>query len=114
MNSNSKDYMLGLFLVSGLMSDLLFTSAYGQLASNDSSQSNQSTNPNISEGIGSAKEWGQVLSNNSEIIANNTPIGNPNASIAGEDGLPNPMQRIQVWPIKQPIKQPIKGLPIDP
>ena len=82
MNSNSKDYMLGLFLVSGLMSDLLFTSAYGQLASNDSSQSNQSTNPNISEGIGSAKELGQVLSNNSEIIANNTPIGNPNASIA--------------------------------
>ena len=74
--------MVALFLVSGAMSCLLFTSAYSQSADNNSSQSNQSTNANVSQGIGSAKELTQVLGNNSEIMANNTPIGNPNASIS--------------------------------
>jgi hypothetical protein len=82
MNSRSKDYIVTLFLVSGVMSCLLFTSAYSQSAGNNSSQSNQSTNANVSQGIGSANELSQVLGNNSEIMANNTPIGNPNASIA--------------------------------
>ena len=36
MNSNSKDYIVALFLVSGVMSCLLFTSAYSQSASNTS------------------------------------------------------------------------------
>jgi hypothetical protein len=83
MNSNSKDYIVALFLVSGVMSCLLFTSAYSESASNTSGASNQSTSGNTSsQGIGSAQELSQVLGNNSEIIANNTSIGNPNASLA--------------------------------
>jgi hypothetical protein len=86
MNSTSKDYIVALFLVSGVMSCLLFTSAYSQSASNNSgssSSSNQSTSGNTSsQGIGSAQELSQVSGNNTEIIVNDTSIGNPNASLA--------------------------------
>ena len=83
MKSNSKDYIVALFLVSGVMSGLLFTSAYSQSMSNNSGGSNQRTSGNTSsQGIGSAQDLSQVLGNNTEIIANNTPIGNPNASLA--------------------------------
>ena len=82
MKSNSKDYIVALFLVSGVMSGLLFTSVYSQSMSNNSGAGNQSTSGNTSsQRIGNAQELSQVLGNNSEIKANNTPIGNPNASL---------------------------------
>lgn len=39
MNSNSNDYIIALFLVSGVMSALLFTPAYSRSASNNSGES---------------------------------------------------------------------------
>ena len=78
MNSNTRDYVVVLFLTLGLMSGFLFTSVYSQ---SNKSAGNQSGNTS-SQGIGSAQELSQVLGNNSEIIANNTAIGNPNASVA--------------------------------
>jgi hypothetical protein len=82
MDNSSKGNMAAIFIVLAAMAGLLFTSASGQSASNNSSQNNQSINTNKSQGIGSAKELSQVLGNNSEILANNTAIGNPNASMA--------------------------------
>ncbi|MFI5406092.1 MAG: hypothetical protein ACHQ1D_06215, partial [Nitrososphaerales archaeon] len=82
MDSSSKGNIVAIFIVSTAMAGLLFTYASGQSASNNSNQNNQSINTNKSQGIGSAKELSQVLGNNSEILANNTAIGNPNASMA--------------------------------
>ena len=82
MDSSSKGNIVAIFIVSAAMAGLLFTSASGQSASNNLSQNNRSINTNKSQGIGSAKELSQVLGNNSEILANNTAIGNPNASMA--------------------------------
>jgi len=82
MNSSPKGNIAAIFIVLVAMAGLFFTSASGQSTSNNSSQNNQSINTNKSQGIGSAKELSQVLGNNSEILANNTAIGNPNASMA--------------------------------
>jgi hypothetical protein len=53
-------------------------SIYGQPMGN----ANQSTGGNASQDVGNAQKLTQSLGNNSEILANNTPIGNPNASMA--------------------------------
>ncbi len=79
MNSNTRNYVAALFVTLGLMSGLLFTSAYSQPSSNNSGGSNQSNTS--SQGIGSAEELSQALGNNSEMLSNNTSIGSSNASL---------------------------------
>ena len=55
MDSSSHGNIVAIFIVSAAMAGLLFTSASGQSASNNSNQNNQSINTNKSQGIGSAK-----------------------------------------------------------
>jgi len=59
----------------------LASSVYSQGGSNQSG-GNQSAANNGSQGIGTAQQLTQALGNNTELLANNTPIGNPNASTA--------------------------------
>ena len=55
----------------------------GNQTTNNQTSGSQSKGANISAGaIGNASQLSQVLGNNSEILANNTSIGNPNASTA--------------------------------
>ena len=79
MNSNTRNYVAVLFVTVGLMSGMLFMSAYSQPSSNNSGASNQSNTS--SQGIGSAEELSQALGNNSEMLTNKTSIGNSNASL---------------------------------
>ena len=61
---------------------LALSTVYSQGDSNQSG-GNQSAGGNASsQGIGSAQELTQALGNNTELLTNNTPIGNPNASTA--------------------------------
>jgi hypothetical protein len=59
----------------------LASSVYSQ-GGNNQSGGNQSVANNASQGIGSAQQLSQALGNNTELLTNNTPIGNPNASTA--------------------------------
>ena len=83
MNRTTTNAIAVMFILLGAGSGLVFTSAYSQSMANSSATGNQTASGNISRGaVGSASQLNKVLGNNTEVIANNTPIGNPNASTA--------------------------------
>ena len=83
MNRITTNAMVVLFILIGTGSGLVFSSAYSQSMGNSSATGNQTASGNMSKGaVGSASQLNKLLGNNTEIIANNTPIGNPNASTA--------------------------------
>jgi hypothetical protein len=83
MNSITRNSIAVMFILMGTGSGLFFTPAYSQSMGNSSATSNQTMSGNISAGaVSNASQLSQVLGNNTELIANKTPIGNPNASTA--------------------------------
>jgi hypothetical protein len=77
-NNKNKGNMVVLSFLVVMTLGLTLHSAYGQSMGN----ATQSTGGNASQDIGTAEELSQSLGNNTEIMANKTPIGNPNASMA--------------------------------
>jgi hypothetical protein len=77
-NNKNKINMVVLSFLVVMTLGLTLHSAYGQSMGN----ATQSTGGNASQDIGTAEELSQSLGNNTEIMANKTPIGNPNASMA--------------------------------
>jgi hypothetical protein len=77
-NNKNKINMIVLSFLVVMTLGLTLHSAYGQSMGN----ATQSTGGNASQDIGTAEELSQSLGNNTEIMANKTPIGNPNASMA--------------------------------
>jgi hypothetical protein len=77
-NNKNKVNMVVLSFLVVMTLGLTLHSAYGQSMGN----ATQSTGGNASQDIGTAEELSQSLGNNTEIMANKTPIGNPNASMA--------------------------------
>ena len=71
-------FNVAVLLVLAAMTLSVNYSIYGQPMGN----TNQSSGGNASQDVGSSQQLTQSLGNNSEILANNTPIGNPNASMA--------------------------------
>jgi hypothetical protein len=83
MNRITTNAMVVMFILIGIGSGLVFSSAYSQSMGNSSATGNQTTGGNISKGaIGSSSQLNKLLGNNTEVMANNTAIGNPNASTA--------------------------------
>jgi hypothetical protein len=77
-NNKNKINLVVLSFLVVMTLGLTLHSAYGQSMGN----ATQSTGGNASQDIGTAEELSQSLGNNTEIMANKTPIGNPNASMA--------------------------------
>jgi hypothetical protein len=77
-NNKNKGNMVVLSFLVVMTLGLTLHSAYGQSMGN----ATQSTGGNASQDIGTAEELSQALGNNTELMANKTPIGNPNASMA--------------------------------
>jgi hypothetical protein len=90
-NNKNKISMAVLSFLVVMTLGLTLHSAYGQPMSN----ATQSTGGNASEDIGTAEELSQSLGNNTEIMANKTPIGNPNASMAEKGAMETGNQSMQ-------------------
>ncbi len=76
MNRITTNTIVVMFILMGTGSGLVFTSVYSQSMGNSSTTGNQTASGNISKGsVGSASQLSKVLGNNTELIANKTPIG---------------------------------------
>ena len=82
-NNKKKSNMAVLSFVVVMTLGLTLHSAYGQSMNN----ATQSTGGNASQDIGTAEQLSQSLGNNTELMANKTPIGNPNASMAEKSAM---------------------------
>jgi hypothetical protein len=90
-NNKNKINMIVLSFLVVMTLGLTLHSAYGQSMGN----ATQSTGGNASQDIGTAEELSQSLGNNTEIMANKTPIGNPNASMAEKGSMETGNQSMQ-------------------
>jgi hypothetical protein len=77
-NNMNKTSIAVLSLLVAMTLALTSHSTYGQSVGN----ATQSAGGNASQDIGTAQQLSESLGNNTELLANKTPIGNPNASMA--------------------------------